>query len=241
MGPDVKKIIIPLLAVLSAVGLAYSVYLVFYGSPLEYGLNEAGKLNGSSLFFNQKIFYFHVAHSIWLFGAVGVSGIASIGYLITRKSSWDDVASAATDVAVAFGAAVLISGSTWAKAAWDRWWNWEPRLTMSLLLWLVLVGYVLVRRFAGAGAERIAAGMAIFGMVGVPFIYKMVGSDSHPASGSNGVVATLAPAMRGPFWMCFATFFCWFLVLTLSRIQSTRAERELRDLRERGLDLGVLQ
>jgi heme exporter protein C len=236
-----KKIVIPALALLSAAGIAYSIYLVFYGTPLQYGLNEANKLNGSSLFFNQKIFYFHVAHSFWLFGAVGVSGIASIGYLVTRKPKWDDVASAATDVAVAFGAVVLLTGSIWAKAAWDVWWNWEPRLAMSLLLWLVLVGYVLVRQFAGAGAERIAAGMAIFGMVGVPFIYKMVGNDSHPGAGANGVVMTLAPEMKGPFWICVASFLCWFLVLTLSRIQSTRAERELRELRERGLDLGVLQ
>ncbi|HET9624199.1 MAG TPA: cytochrome c biogenesis protein CcsA [Kofleriaceae bacterium] len=236
-----KKIIIPALALLAAAGIAYSIYLVFYCTPLEYSNNEANKLNGSSLFFNQKIFYFHVAHSFWLFGAVGVSGIASIGYLITRKAKWDDVASGATEVAVAFGAAVLLTGSVWAKAAWDVWWQWEPRLTMSLLLWLVLVGYVLVRRFAGAGAERIAAGMSIFGMVGVPFIYKMVGNDSHPAAGSNGVVATLGEGMRGPFWFCIASFLCWFLVLTLSRIQSTRAEREVRELRERGLDLGVLQ
>ncbi|HEX4420564.1 MAG TPA: cytochrome c biogenesis protein CcsA [Kofleriaceae bacterium] len=241
IGAPGAKLAIPVLALLSALGIAYSVYLVFYGTPLEFGYNEAGKLNGSSLFFNQKIFYFHVAHAFWLFGAVFVSGASSIAYLVTRKAKWDDLASAATDVSVAFGAVVLITGSVWAKAAWDVWWHWEPRLTMSLLLWLVLVGYVLVRRFAGAGAERIAAGMAIFGMVGVPFIYKMVGSDSHPAAGGNGVVLTLAPEMKGPFWICVVSFLCWFLVLVLSRVASTRAERELRELREHGLDLGVLQ
>ncbi|HEY0193150.1 MAG TPA: cytochrome c biogenesis protein CcsA [Kofleriaceae bacterium] len=235
------KKLVPLFTVLAALGIAYSVYLVFYGTPLQYGFNEAGKLNGSSLFFNQKIFYFHVAHAFWLFGAVGVSGGASIGYLVTRKSGWDDVASAATDVAVPFGAVVLVTGSIWGKAAWDVWWNWEPRLTMSLLLWLVLVGYVLVRRFAGPGSERIAAGMAIFGMVGVPFIYKMVGNDSHPGAGANGVVFTLSPEMRGPFWISVASFMFWFLALMLSRVEGTRAERELREIRERGLDLGVLQ
>jgi heme exporter protein C len=235
-----KKPVVPVLALLSAVGIAYSVYLVFYATPLQYGMNEANKLNGSSLFFNQKLFYFHVAHAFWLFGAVGVSGCASIGYLVTRKPGWDDVASAATDVAVAFGAVVLLTGSIWAKAAWDVWWNWEPRLTMSLLLWLVLVGYVLVRQFAGAGAERIAAGMAIFGMVGVPFIYTMVGQDSHPASGPNGVAMNFPAGERGPFWLAVATFMIWFVALVLMRIQSTRAERELRELRERALDLGVL-
>ena len=236
-----KKLAVPVFATLAAIGIAASIYLVFFVAPLEFSYNEAGKFNGSSLFFNQKIFYFHVAHAFWLFIAVGISGVSSIGFLVRRDPRWDDVASASTDVAVAFGAVVLLTGSIWAKAAWDVWWQWEPRLTMSLLLWLVLVGYVLVRRFAGASADRVAAGMAIFGMVGVPFIYVMVGQSSHPAAGSEGVVATLGPGMRGPFWITVASFLCWFLALVISRVQSTRAEREIRELRERGLDLGVIQ
>jgi len=236
-----KKLAVPVFATLAAVTIAAAVYLVFFQAPLQYGLNEAGLLNGSSLFYNQKIFYFHVSHAFWLFGAVFVSGMASILYLRSRNPRWDDIASASTDVAVAFGAVVLVTGSVWAKAAWGVWWNWEPRLTMSLLLWLVLVGYVLVRRFAGPSADRVAAGMAIFGMVGVPFIYKMVGQDSHPAAGSEGVVATLGPGMRAAFWLSVVGFLCWYLALVISRVQSTRAEREVRELRERGLDLGVLQ
>ncbi|HUJ58542.1 MAG TPA: cytochrome c biogenesis protein CcsA [Kofleriaceae bacterium] len=235
-----RKVVVPALAVLAAIGLVASIHAVFFDAPLQYGLDDTGRLNGSSLFFNQKIFYFHVAHAFVLFTAVFVAGVSSIGFLATRDARWDDVASASTDVAVAFGAVVLATGSIWAKAAWDVWWNWEPRLTMSLLLWLILVGYVLVRRFAGPSADRVAAGMAIFGMVGVPFIYAMVGQDSHPASGRNGVVATLGPGMRGAFWLSVATFYVWFAALVLLRISGTRAERELRELRERGLDLGVL-
>lgn len=241
MGPNtMKKLVVPIFSVLAAVGLAISVWVVFMRTPLQYGFMKDGSLNGSSLFYNQKIFYFHVAHAFWLFGAVFVAGTASIFYLRTRNPRWDDIASASIEVAAAFGLAMLVTGSFWAKAAWDVWWNWEPRLTMSLLLWLVLVGYIIVRRFAGPSADRIAAGMAIFGMVSVPFIYKMTGQDSHPASGSEGVVATLGPGIRGPFWLCVATFFCWFVVLTIVRVSSTRAEREVRELRERGLDLGVL-
>lgn len=236
-----KKLAVPLFATLAAIGIAASTYLVFFVAPLEYSYNEAGKFNGSSLFFNQKIVYFHVGHAFWLILAVVVSGASSLAFLRTRDPKWDDIASASTDVAVVFGAAVLLTGSIWAKAAWDVWWQWEPRLTLSLLLWLVLVGYVLVRRFAGASGDRIAAGMAIFGMISLPFLYKMVGQDSHPAAGSNGVVATLPPGERGPFWLSVASFLCWYIALVISRVQSTGAEREVRELRERGLDLGVLQ
>ena len=73
------------------------------------------------------------------------------------------------------------------------------------------------------------------------FIYKMVGQDSHPAAGADGVVATLGPGMKGTFWLSGASFLCWYIALVLTRVQSTRAERELREIRESGLDLGVLQ
>jgi heme exporter protein C len=237
-----KKLAVPLFSVLGAVGFVVSIYLIFMSAGLEYATDErSGRLAGSSLFFNQKIFYFHVAHAIVLFTAVFVAGIYSILFLWKRNPKFDDVASASVDVAVAFGAAVLVTGSIWAKAAWDVWWNWEPRLTMSLLLWLILVGYVLVRRFAGPSADRVAAGMAIFGMVGVPFIYTMVGQDSHPDSGVNGTVLTLAPRLLPAFLASMVTLFCWFTALVIARVQSTRDEREVRELREQGLDLGVLQ
>jgi heme exporter protein C len=235
-----KKLAVPIFSLLAAAGLVLSVYMVFYVAPLQYGVNEAGKLNGSSLFFNQKIFFFHTGHGFELFVAVFVSGLSSIAFLRTRDAKWDDLASASTEVAVLFGAVVLITGSIWAKAAWGTWWNWEPRLTTSLLLWLLLVGYVLVRQFAGPSADRVAAGMAIFGMVTSVFVYTMVGQDSHPAAGTEGVVATLGPGMKGTFWLTAASFLFWYLALVISRLHSTRAERELRELREHGLDLGVL-
>lgn len=236
-----KRFAVPVLAIAAAVLIAYSLHVIFVRAPVEYSLDENGRLVGSSLFFNQKIFYFHVAQAFMLFAAVGVAGVCSAVFLWKRDPKWDDVAAAAVDVAVLFGAVVLVTGSIWAKAAWDTWWNWEPRLTMSLLLWLILVGYSLVRKFAGPSADRVAAGMALFGMIGVPFIYKMVGEDSHPASGAQGVVATLGSEYKLAFRMSSLAFLLWFLALVIARVQGTRAEREARELRERGLDLGVLQ
>ena len=236
-----KKLLPPVFTVFAAAGFVVSLWMVFFKAPLQYGFQADGRLDGSSLFFNQKIFYFHVAHAFMLFAAVFVAGIASIVFLAKRDARWDDIAYAAVEVAVMFGAVVLVTGSVWAKAAWDVWWNWEPRLTTSLLLWLILVGYAIVRRFAGPSADRVAAGMAIFGMVGVPFIYVMVGQDSHPPSGAKGVVMNLGPEYKTAFQLSCLAFLLWFVVLMIARIQSARAEREVRELRERGLDLGVLQ
>lgn len=220
---------IPVLAVLSAIGLVLTAYAVFMYAPFE-----------PTLLFNQKIFYWHVAHAFMLFLSVALCGICSLVFLKKRTPKWDDLALAGAEVAVLFGAAVLITGSIWAEAAWDKWWVWEKRLTMSLLLWLVLVGYVLVRRFAGASADRLAAGLAVFGTLGIPFIYTMVDKgDHHPQAGREGNVMTLTGPMKLVFWASVLTFFLWFLTLVMMRVQSARAERELRELREQGLDAGI--
>lgn len=220
---------IPVLAALSAVGFMITVYLVFTYAPFE-----------PTLLFNQKIFYYHVAHAFMLFLAVTVCGVSSLVFLKRRGPRWDDLALASAEVAVMFGAVVLATGMIWAEAAWDVWWVWEKRLTMSLLLWLVLVGYVLVRRFAGASADRLAAGLAVFGTLGIPFIYTMVEkSDHHPQAGRKGNVMTLDGPMKVVFWLSVLTFLLWFLALVLSRVQSAAAERELRTLREQGLDAGL--
>jgi heme exporter protein C len=224
-----KTYAVPVLAGLAAIGFVVTIWMIFTYAPLA-----------EELFFNQKIFYYHVAHAFMLFLSVGLCGVCSLVFLKKRDPRWDDVALAGAECAVAFGAVVLITGSVWAKAAWDIWWSWEKRLTMSLLLWLTLVGYVLVRRFAGASGERLAAGLAVFGTAGVPFIYTMVDrGDHHPQAGTQGNVATLGPEMKLVFWMSVFTFLLWFLALVISRVQSARAEREVRELRERGLDAGL--
>ena len=194
-----------------------------------------------ALLFNQKIFYYHVAHAFMLFLAVGVCGVCSLVFLKKRNAEVGRPrARDAPRSRSLFGAVVLITGSIWAKAAWDIWWTWEKRLTMSLLLWLTLVGYVLVRRFAGASADRLAAGLAVFGTLGVPFIYTMVDkSDHHPQAGPKGNVMTLDGPMKIVFWLSVLTFLFWSVTLVMARVQSARAERELRELREKGLDAGL--
>jgi heme exporter protein C len=225
-----KKLAVPLFAVLGAIGFVGTLWLVFVVIPPDRLLHV-----------NQKIFYWHVSHAFMMFAAVGVAGLASLVFLKKRDPRWDDVALAAAEVAVLFGAAVLLTGMIWAKAAWSVWWTWENRLTMSLLEWLTLVGYVLVRRFAGTSGDRLAAGLAVFATIGVPFIYTMVNADDrHPKAGPDGNVMTMKGDMKIAMWLSILTFTCWFIALTISRVSAVRAEREVRELREKGLDAGVL-
>ncbi len=224
-----KRIAYVITAVLAAAGLAWTLWSVFYRTPLE-----------QELFFNQKIFYYHVPHALLMFATVFVCGIASAGYLKNRKGSWDDVALAAGEITVLYGAVVLVTGSVWGRAAWGVWWQWDMRLTTSLLLWLIMLGYVLVRRFAGPGSERLAAGLAVFGMIDVPLIYFSVKiwRTVHPKA---EVVATLDPAMKPTFWLSFLTIALVLGLLMVLRVFMARGERQLREVREHAIDSGILE
>src|SRR3954451_14946729 len=91
----------------------------------------------------QKIFYLHLPVAICTFLACLVCFVASIGYLAQRTSGWDDLASAAGRVGVQLCSVVLMTGMIWGKSAWGQWWTWSPRLTFSLVLWLLYVVYMM--------------------------------------------------------------------------------------------------
>src|SRR5215203_3130842 len=102
----------------------------------------------------QKIFYFHVPSAMMLFLSAFVAGIASAIFLFARRPGADRVAAAAAEIAVVFGFIVLISGPLWARKAWGLWWQWDARLTSTLVMWLVFQSYLLLRRYGGPGSER---------------------------------------------------------------------------------------
>jgi len=121
----------------------------------------------------QRIFYFHVP-SAWLsFIGFFLVFLFSFTYLITGKRKWDIRAHAAAEVGVLFCTIVLLTGPIWAKPVWGIWWTWDARLTLTLVLWLTYVGYLMLRHYV-ADPERRAMFSAIVGIIGfidVPIVY----------------------------------------------------------------------
>lgn len=224
-----KRALVLLATALCMAGFGFTIYKIFYGTPVD-----------QLLFFNQKIFYYHVPNAFNLFLAVIVCGVASVFYLKRRDGRYDDIAEAAGELAVLFGAVVLITGMIWGKAAWNVWWQWDARLTTSLLLWMVMLGYVLVRKYGGPGSERLAAGLAIFGMADVPLIYFSVKiwRTLHP---ETSVVPALQTSMKSAFWLSVLLFLVFFVLLLITRVGQARARRKLREARELGLDSGLFE
>lgn len=168
-----------------------------------------------------KIYFFHMP-SAWMFmlGAI-VSGVASARFLFSKRQASDATAVAAAELAVVFGLLALVTGPLWARKAWGVWWVWDARLTSSLMLFLIFVAYLLLRQFGGPGADKLSAGLALFGMANVPFIYVSVNywRTLHP---KTSVVPTLPVEMGVPLWFCVTAFLLLFLALLSLRASLER-------------------
>ncbi|HEY0875244.1 MAG TPA: cytochrome c biogenesis protein CcsA [Vicinamibacterales bacterium] len=177
----------------------------------------------------QKIFYFHVSTAITMFVAAFTCGIASAIYLFGGRPGADRVGFAAAEITVLLGLIVLVSGPLWARKAWGVWWQWDARLTSTLVMWLVFQAYLLLRRFGGPGSEKLSAAVAMFGAALVPFVYWSVNlwRTVHP---TTNVLPTLDPSMRGPFLWCLAAFMCLFVMLMAARVELEKRRARLDDL-----------
>lgn len=174
----------------------------------------------------QKIFYFHFPAAIIFLLAAVASGVYSGMFLFGRRPESDWKALAAAECALVFGAIALVTGPLWARKSWGVWWVWEPRLTSSLLVWMIFAAYLLLRRYGGPGSDKLGAGMALFGMAVVPFVYVSVNywRTMHP---QTTVVPTLPVSMGVSLWFCFAAMFLLFLVFMNLRIRLERQRARL--------------
>ncbi len=209
--------VFPVLAAVVAAMFAYAPFMIV-NAPYE-----------STMGLVQKIFYFHVPSAMTMFMAAFVCGIASAVYLFGRKPQADREALSAAELTVVFGIIVLISGPLWARKAWGVWWDWDARLTSTVVLWLIFQAYLLLRRYGGPGSDRLAAGVAIFGMFNVPFVYWSVEfwRTLHP---KTTVVPSLQPGMRGPFWFCVLAFLMLFTLILAARTRLEQRRAELEEL-----------
>jgi heme exporter protein C len=177
----------------------------------------------------QKIFYFHVPAWFAMFLSTFVCGIASISFLFTRRRGGDVIAAAAAELVVLFGLIGLVTGPLWARRAWGVWWQWDAKLTTALVLWLIFVAYLLLRRYGGLGSERLAAGLALFGMANVPFVYWSVNvwRTVHP---KTTVVMSLEPSMAMPLLLCSVAFLGLFGLMLAARVRLEHRRAELDTL-----------
>ena len=124
----------------------------------------------------QKIFYLHAPAAWVAFLAFGLVALASALYLWLRDERLDRFAESSAEVGVVFTTVVLITGPLWGKPIWGTYWTWDARLTLTLFLWFIYVGYIVLRGAIESRSMR-ARYSAVLGILGaflIPFIHLSV-------------------------------------------------------------------
>jgi heme exporter protein C len=222
---------VPLLG-LSTVLLLATIYWTFIKAPIEAQMGVV-----------QKIFYFHVPSAYAMYIGATACFIGSVMYLLKPTDARDALARAGAEVAIVFGAIVLITGPLWAAKAWGYFWTWDPRLTTAMLSWLVYVAYSVLRGFSGdgPGERKFAAALGILGAANLPIIHYSVQKwgGQHPmvVTGKGGGLQH--PDMKIAFALGMIAFTFFALTLLWARMRLEIVRSRLDRAEEDAIDLGL--
>jgi len=185
----------------------------------------------------QRIFYFHVSVALTMFVAFFLVCVASIGYLWKQTPWWDSLALSAAEIGVLFCTLVLITGPIWARPIWGVWWTWDPTLTLTLVLWLIYVAYLMLRADAtDTNRTRFAAIVGIIGFVDVPLIRWTVTKwrtlHPKPVVLQEGGATGLPPSMMLTFLIALAACLLLSFFLLRQRMALAQRRHELEALRD---------
>src|SRR5216683_1565864 len=182
----------------------------------------------------QRIFYFHVPVSWIGMLAFGVLAAASIAYLWKKDERWDWLARASAEIGTVFITLALVTGSIWGRTTWGTWWTWDARLTTTLILWFIYIGYMMLRSYMGRtpASARSAAVLAIIGVIDVPIIYESVNwwRTLHPPA-QVGVQDALPPSVVLTLMVSLTTFTLLYSFLMIQLYQLQRAQTLAQQLR----------
>jgi heme exporter protein C len=184
----------------------------------------------------QKIFYVHVPAAWSALLAISITGLLSILYLWLKDRRIDLAAAASAEVGVAFACVMLTTGPIWGKPIWGTWWTWDARLTSTLFLFLLFVGYLVLRGvLVDPGIRgRLSAVIGIMGMLLVPFIHLTVYMfrTLHPAP---VVLKPSAPSLPGVMLLTLMSSLGVFTLLYVGFMMQRYALGLLREAREEEL------
>lgn len=227
-----REILLIGMTVLSAAMVLIALYLALAGAPDANLSSETGR-------YAQRIIYFHIATAWVGFLAFFVTFVGGVVYLRTQSRTWDIVALSSAEIGTVFMLGVLVSGSIWAKPAWGVWWVWDERLTISLVQFLIYVGYLMLRASVEDPSRRarFAAVYGIVAFISVPinFIAIRLWRTQHPLVFGNED-GGLGPNMMFAFAFSLITFTIWYATLMWHRIRLERFRDDVEQLKQELFD-----
>jgi heme exporter protein C len=211
----------PVLAAITAILLSFALYEALVAAPTERTMGDV-----------QRIFYYHVPSAWTAFLLFLINFVASVVYLVRRRGKADMVAQVTAEVGVVFCTVVLVTGPIWARPVWGIWWTWDMRLTLTLVLWLIYVSYLVLRRFSSSSQTALlAAVLSVFGAIDVPLVYFSIWffRTQHPSPVVGGG-GSLNPRMAQVLLINWAAFLCLAWLMCWTRYRLEAAQREVEEL-----------
>ena len=170
----------------------------------------------------QKIFYFHVPLAWVGFLSYFFVMVSGVSYLFSKDLKYDRMGHASAEIGTLFTSLVLITGPIWATPIWGQPWVWEPRLITTLVLFLIYVGYFVLRNI-GIYRQRLALICAIIGIIAfidIPIIFASVNFwaaeiQSHPQMG----MSKQPSGILTPFLFSLFSFTMLFFTMLLFKMK----------------------
>lgn len=187
----------------------------------------------------QRIFYVHVNCAWAAYLGFFVCAGASALFLWRGHVEYDRLAVAAAEIGVMFCTMVLVTGPIWARPIWGTWWTWDPRLTMTVILWTIYAVYLVLRSAAREDPQvaRYAAVLAVIGVLDIPLIRVSVRMwrGMHPSviSAPAGKGGLEDPRMVVGLWVSAFAFFLLFAWMLWLRYEGLRLRDMLHRLEDR--------
>ena len=213
------------LLVAGAILMAATLYLTFLYVPTDANLGVS-----------QRIFYFHVPIAILSLLSVVVVAVASAFHLFRKGERADAVAYASAEVGIVFCTIAIVTGAIWAKPVWGVWWTWDPKLTLTLVLWFIYAAYLMLRAFGPKGSQgaRYGAVLALIGAIDAPIIYYAaeLWRSTHPnlVIGPAAESDALDPRMLVAVLVSLLTFVVLFVYLIIERYSLRKAETDVDEI-----------
>jgi len=182
----------------------------------------------------QRIFYLHAPSGMVALLSFFVCFVGNLAYVFTRQPKWDWLGVSAAEVGMAFCTVLILTGPIWAHPVWGIWWTWDARLTLTFVLWLLYISYLLLRTLVDDPDRRamVSAVYGIFAFLDVPLVYGSIRwwRTQHPQPViMGGPGSGLEPTMRlvFRFWFVNLVILMIFLIRERYRLEAMRAEVKL--------------
>ena len=213
------------LVVAGAILMACALYLVFFYAPTDANLGVS-----------QRILYFHVPVAILSLLSVVVVAVASAIHLFGKGEKSDAIAYASAEVGFVFCTIAIVTGAIWAKPVWGVWWTWDPKLTLTLVLWFIYAAYLMLRAFGPKGSQgaRYGAVLALIGAIDAPIVYYAaeIWRSTHPSLviGPAADSDALDPRMLVAVLVSMVAFTVLFIYLIIERYSLKKAETDVDEI-----------